>query len=397
MSALEQPFIDAIGAGKIEGAVLEGRSTSNKAYSKAMGNRTLPDGTVKPLESSSILFLASATKLLTTIAVLQCCEKGLLSLDADQRPQLPEIEEQGVLTYHEESSDIPVTKPLEKPLTLRHLLTHSSGLVYPFIDPRIGKWREAHPEPKPPFTIPQRFAVPLAFQPGEGWGYGASLDVAGHLVEQASGLKLDEYIRKNLLQPIGIDLQEVSFFPMKEGLSDRMPECNPKDPHGRGYSSVGGHTDLFMDGDDNCYGGHGGYATARAYVAILHSIVSNDGKLLKSESVAEVFKPQLEPGTLDGYRKALQSPMGFMFAQSGKGKDLNYGLSGVYFGEDDEAGLGKGSLAWGGGINSAWLMDPSRGICGFVAPQLGLPSFAMTAKVLKNVFRSGLKQQLDVQ
>lgn len=348
------------------------------------------------MDSSDLVYLASATKLLATIATLQCCEKGLLSLDADQRSQLSPIIEQGVLTHFDESTEKPVIQPVEKPLTLRHLLTHSSGLVYPFIDPRLQRWRAMNPEARPPFTLPQRFAHPLMFQPGEGWGYGAGLDVAGYLVEQATGQKLDEYLRKNLLEPVGADPQDLSFFPMREGLSDRMPDCNPSDPQGTGKSASGG-AGIHIEGDDNCYGGHGGYTTSRAYIAIMQSIVANDGKLLKQESVAEMFKPQLEPGAKEGYKKAQQSPMGFMFAQSGKGENLDYGLSGVYYGDEGDAGLGKGSLGWGGGLNTVWFMDPSNGIAGFASPQLGLPPDMAKATVLKDGFRSGLKQQLDGQ
>jgi hypothetical protein len=72
--ALEKAFVDAIDAGHIEGVLLEGRTKGGKRYSKALGNRTRPDGTQQPLLSSDLLFLASATKFLTTIAALQCCE-----------------------------------------------------------------------------------------------------------------------------------------------------------------------------------------------------------------------------------------------------------------------------------------------------------------------------------
>lgn len=72
-------------------------------------------------------------------------------------------------------------------------------------------------------------------------------------------------------------------------------------------------------------------------------------------------------------------------------------MSGIYIGEDGDGGMGKGSLAWGGGMNTVWFMDPSNGICGFGSPQLGLPADGEFALQLKEGFRRGLKAQLDAQ
>lgn len=394
MSALEQPFIDAIAANKIHGAFLEGRSSSGKSYSKVLGNRTLPDGTVKPLESSNLIFLASATKLLTTIAVLQCCERGLLSLDADQTKHIPEIAEKGVLLRYDEASGEPVYEPLKKPITLRQMLNHSSGLPYPFLDPQVQKWRDANPPPPLPRSSLQRMAQPLAFQPGEGWMYGVGLDIAGYLVEQASGTRLDAYVREHLLQPLGIDEKDVAFFPVKEGMADRMPDVNPGDLEGEGKSASAGMS-VFEDGETECFGGHGGYATAGAYIAILESILRNDGKILLLSSVAEMFKPQLEPAAKKAFDAALAGPMGGFFNQSAVESGRDYGLGGIYVGEEVGGGMGMGSLAWGGGVNTVWFVDRTNGFCGFASPQLGLPADGEFALKLKDGFRRGLKAQLE--
>lgn len=385
--------MDAIDANKIQGAILEGRSTSGKSYTKALGNRTVADGTARPLETSNLIFLASATKLLTTIAALQCCEKDLLSLDGDLNEQLPQIAEKGVLLHYDEATSEPVYEPLKKQTTLRQLLNHSSGLSYPFLEPKIGKWREGNPPPKLPRSSLDRMAQPLGFQPGEGWMYGVGLDIAGYLVEKASGTKLDQYFRGHLLKPLGVDAKDMAFFPVKEGMADRMPDVNPGDPSGEGKSAGAGMS-LFDEGETECFGGHGCYATSGAYMALLESITRNDGKLLQSASVAEMFQPQLEPGAKKAFEAALAGPMGGFFNQGATGSGRDYGLSGVYVGEDGDGGMGKGSLAWGGGLNTVWFMDPANGICGFASPQLGLPADGMLALQLKDGFRRGLKAQL---
>ena len=389
MSALEQPFIDAIAARQIEGAILEGRNVSGKRYGNAIGNRTLPDGSEKPLSTKDILFLASATKLVTAIAVLQCCEKGQLSLDADLRPKLPKLVEQGVLLSYDDS---PVIEPVRNTLTLRHLLTHSSGLVYDFIHPTMKKWRTENAEDGGP-DVPSRMTQPLAFQPGEGWMYGVGLDWAGYLVEQVTDMRLDEYFRTHILKPLGVSPTDLSFFPVKEGLGDRMPDLSPSDPRGEGLSAGMGQS-VHGDSMKACFGGQGAYASLEAYIAVLHSILLNDGKILSVESVNEMHKPQLESGAKESFHSILEGPMGGIMSQGVTGHNRDYGLSGILAGDGDET-LGKGSLVWGGGINTGWLIDRVNGVCGIVSPQLGLPPDMATGMKLKKLFRKELKGQLE--
>jgi CubicO group peptidase (beta-lactamase class C family) len=382
----------AIEASKIEGAIIVARHTSGKRYSKALGKRTLPDGSTKDLQSSDLCFLASCTKLLTSIAALQCCEKGLLGLDEDLSKKYPQWFNKKVLTKFDEGDSEPTYEGLKNPLTLRHLLTHSSGSVYQFLSPKLQRWVAANPSPPggPGGNVTTKFPEPLVFQPGEGWLYGAGLDWAGLLIEHVTGTQLDEYFRKNILKPLGIAETEVSFFPVKEGLGERMPDLNPKDPKGMGLSVSMGNS--FLDeGDPTCYGGGGAYASPEAYADIMLSILSNDGKLLKPESVKMMNTPQLESKAKTGLQSTLTGDMGFIFRMGTSGTNSDAGFSGLLVTEDgDESGLGKGALLWGGGINSAWVIDPASETCGIIVPQLGLPADMQTALELKAVFRKDL-------
>lgn len=392
MSGLEQPFIHALEANVIEGVIIQGRDIQGNVYSKAIGDRILLDGTKKPLSTSDILFLASATKLLTTIAALQCCEKGLLSLDATLAEHLPGIVQLGALVPSA-GSDEPQFEPLRKSLTLRRLITHSSGLVYEFMNPSIQKWRTANPLPKDNPDVPKRYLAPLAFQPGEGFTYGIGLDWAGYLVEQVTGMKLDEYFRKNILKPVGIAPTELSFFPVKEGLGDRMPDLNPKDPKGDGLSAAMGNS---VHGDvlTGCFGGQGGYASSEAYIAVVYSVTANDGRLLSRQMVAEMLKPQLEPLAKEALDSTLASPFGPWIAQNTADSSRDYGLGGLHVGEGDAGGLGANSITWGGGCNSAWFIDPENGVCGFASLQLGIPPNIEKGMELKGIFRKQMKEHL---
>lgn len=289
---LEQPFRDAIDAGKISGVVMEGCSVSGGSYSGYIGTQTSPDGNTKHLSPSSLPYMASATKLLATIAALQLVERGKLSLDEDLRPSLPELASLGVLIAFEAddgngSGEPPkaITTPLDRPLTLRQLLTHSSGMDYTFFNPLRAKYRAANPPPRPAATALERVAMPATCQPGTAWMYGHGPDVAAYLIERAEGLRLDEYLRTNVFALVGAAPDEMSYFPIREGLGPRMPDLSPQDPVGLGLAAVGGFN--AHDGGNVCYGGHGAYVTVRAFVAVLESVLRDDGRVLGHEMVRE--------------------------------------------------------------------------------------------------------------
>ncbi|KAI4522403.1 beta-lactamase/transpeptidase-like protein [Schizophyllum commune Loenen D] len=385
--ALEQPFRDAIADGKIYGVVMEGRSTSGAVYSRYIGTQTAPDGTTKSLSPDSLPYMASATKLLTTLAALQLVERGKLNLDEDLRPIFPDLTALGVLTAFDADTKQATTVPLGKPLTLRQLLTHSSGMDYAFFNPLRAKYRAANPPPTPAPDQVSRFLMPATHQPGEGWMYGHGPDVAAYLIERASGQRLDAYLREHVFAPVGAPLSDISFFPVREGLGARMPDLNPDDPEGKGLAAVGGFD--WTDGGEVCYGGHGAYVTARAYVAVLECILRDDERVLGREMVKEMFRPQLE-GKADGaLQAALAGPAGPAFGCGTKGEGRNMGLGGLLVGDGDED-LGMGALIWGGGHNTAWFIDPKNGVCGIASPQMRMPTDVPLAMQLKAAFRKNL-------
>lgn len=389
---LEKPFLAAVEANEIEGAILIGfNSKTKQRYEKCIGHRTLLDGTRVPMTPHDILFLASGTKLITTIAALQCCEKGLLSLDQDLRPKY--FSDSRVIVKWDEDDKEPTYDDVRNPLTLRHLLTHSSGAVYHYFHPLVLRWRNETPMPEGKTLSPlTRFKQPLAFQPGEGWMYGCGLDLAGAIIEDVTGMRLDTFFRQNILEPLGVAREDFTFAPVREGMGDRMVDMNPKDTKGEGLS-VGMGNSVHLDGDESLYGGHGGYATAAAYEKVLESVLLDDGKLLSHDSVQQMFTPQLEDKAKAKFNEILATPpMNSFFSQDTTSGNRDYGLSGVLVTEEnDGSGLGKGSLTWGGGVNSAWFIDRANGVCGFAAPQMGMPPQMHKAMELKKVFRKEMK------
>ena len=318
-----------------------------------------------------------------------------MSLDAGLSSQLTRIRDLGVLVEWDETS--PKFEPLRKQITLRHLLTHSSGLIYESLMPKTQKWRAANPVAEGANDVAGRFTTPLAFQPGEGWTYGTGLDWVGLLVEQAAGMRLDEYFRKHIFGPLDASSTDVSFFPVSEGLGARMPDLNPKDPLGLGLSASMGHS-IHDEVPGACYGGGGAYASVTAYIAVLQSLLANDSKLLSCDSVTEMSKPQLEPRAKESIADRLQSQWGPYFNMGTTGQSPDFGLGGLLVAESgDGSGLGEGTITWGGGCNSAWFIDPTNEICGLVCPQLGIPPDIGKAMELKAVFRKYLQDEITDQ
>ncbi|RDL42417.1 uncharacterized protein BP5553_02396 [Venustampulla echinocandica] len=205
---IETSFQAAIDAGKINGAVLCATDAEGRfAYDKALGERSLLSGEKRPQQLDDVLYLASATKLITAIAALQCVEDGLLTLAGDLSAIAPELAAKQVLTGFSDDGETPLLEPPARPITLEMLLTHSSGVSYDFLHPLVGRWREKF-APLPPDgarrPVEEAFSYPLAFQPGAGWMYGPGLDWAGRVVERVTGCTLGEHMQQRIFGPLGI-------------------------------------------------------------------------------------------------------------------------------------------------------------------------------------------------
>ena len=233
---IETHFQAAIDAGKIHGAVLCATDAKGRfVYDKALGERTLLSGEKRQQQLDDVLFLASATKLLTTIAALQCVEDGLLSLTGDLSSVAPELATKQVITGFSDDGETPLLEPAARCITLEMLLTHSSGISYNFMNPSIARWSKkfAPPQADERRPVEKAFSYPLGFQPGAGWMYGPGLDWAGRIVERVTGGTLGERMQQRIFSPLGIT--DAQFYPVtREDLRARLVDLNPCGPRGPG-------------------------------------------------------------------------------------------------------------------------------------------------------------------
>lgn len=386
---IETSYQAAIEAGKINGAVICATDTEGHfVYNQALGERTLLSGEKIPQQLDDVLYLASASKLVTAIAALKCVDDGLLTLTGDLSTVAPELASKQVLTGFSEDGETPLLEPATGPITLEQLLTHSSGVVYYFCDPRIAQWREkfAPSDDGTRLKVEELFCYPLSFQPGKGFMYGPGLDWAGRIVERVTGLTLGGFMQKHIFDPLGIN--DAQFYPVtREDLRPRLVDLNPYDPDGVGRAVLGGEGDANKRtlGD---FGGQSLFMSGASYIKILHSVLANDGKLLKPTTVDDMFQDHLSPESTAALKSAVAGPLGPHFLV---GTDVNsksgYGMSGLLTLEDVDGWYGERTLTWGGGLTLTWFIDRKNGLCGVGAVQAKLPLDYMTVEALKQAFR----------
>jgi CubicO group peptidase (beta-lactamase class C family) len=167
-------------------------------YAKTVGNTSMESETAQPLQLDTVMWVASCTKLITSICALQLVERGKLTLDDPVYNHIPELKDFKILESFD-SEGKPVQAQHTKPITLRTLLTHTGGLTYSVLHPKLLAWLAYHGrQPGAGARLLQRYDSPLTFEPGESWMYGPRIDCAGLLIECVTGLSLEEYMRLNL-------------------------------------------------------------------------------------------------------------------------------------------------------------------------------------------------------
>jgi CubicO group peptidase (beta-lactamase class C family) len=255
----------------------------------------------------------------------------------------------------------------------RRLLTHSSGLGYDALNPKYFTWRKSRGEVPGTRDMPmlERFGVPLLFEPGTSWEYGCGLDWTGILVSRLNNLSLEAYMQKHIWDPLGI--QNITFHPDKKPdvlnnlvkMTVRGGIKNPmiSIPIDNGEKVEWTDTLLYdIPTVDEC-GGQGSYGSPVSYMKILQSILSDDGKLLKSKTIDEMFTPQLGAGARKGFENFLELPYyKDAFASHKVGTKVNWGLGGMMVMQDEHTGRKRGTMSWSGLPNLLWSIDRAAGL-----------------------------------
>jgi CubicO group peptidase (beta-lactamase class C family) len=276
--------------------------------------------------------VASCTKLITSIAALQCVERGLIGLDDSVFDVLPEVAKLEIISSQDNGQTLTFTKP-KKPITVRQLITHSSGLAYDALSPLIVAHRRQQGLPESASypisgTVAECYSNPLVFEPGEGWIYGPGLDWAGQLVRRLnSNISLEEYFVENILKPAGAPPPYPTFnLSAHPDLKDRLFECANRTAEG-GLEPV---IAPFGDEPKDEHGGSGLSLATAHYLAVQADLLSDNSKLLRQDTITALFSPQFLPNSaparmLDQWSLIFSPMTGGEVGMDG----VNYGLGGL--------------------------------------------------------------------
>jgi CubicO group peptidase (beta-lactamase class C family) len=359
----------SIGEERIAGAVALVARRGNIAYLKAFGMMDREDK--KPMQTDTLFRICSMTKPITSVAVMMLYEEGHFLLNEPIHHFIPEFKDMQVLNlpYPEDQTSSPDSlEEAKRPITIRHLLTHTSGLTYNW-DPRLGKmyneYSMGHGLIQQEGTIGEavkRLAkVPLMFHPGDQWMYGVSDDVLGYLVEVISGKTLAEFFEERIFKPLG--MKDTHFYLTDEKAArlaaaycyfeDKGLQRFPDEP--LSVNSLFYSADYPYNGPKTYFSGGGGLcSTAEDYFRFCQMLLNGgelDGSRLLSPKSVELISQDHVGELLDG---------------------MGYGLGFGTFSETSHLSeLGSiGAYYWGGFFYTSFIIDPKEEMIAIFMGQL---------------------------
>jgi methyl acetate hydrolase len=350
---------NATDAGNVPGVSVAVTTPDGLVYEHASGKRDLESGVA--MTPDTVVRIASMTKAITGACAMQLVEQGKLALDVPIGRLLPALSDVQVLEgYHADGK--PKLRAPKRPITLRHLLTHTSGHTYDIWNATIGEYRTKAGTPPLGSGLLASLDIPLLFDPGEQWEYSISIDYAGLAVEQASGLKLADYMKKNLFEPLGM---HDTGFRINDEQRGRMATL-----YGRTKEGLVPFTREPPENPEFDAGGGGLYSTVRDYAKFAQMMLNkgkaNGAQVLKPETVA--LMSQNAMGDVNVKRlptnmPVLTNPVDFI-------DGMKWGLTFLINPKQLATGRSAGSLAWAGLMNSYYWIDPTKNIAGVYATQI---------------------------
>jgi len=376
----------AVDGGDVPGVAAMVTSREGTLYEGAFGKRML--GGEAPMGLDTVCWLASLTKALVGAGAMQLVERGVLDLNEPVRRRLPELGEAKVLEGFDDDGRPRLRAPA-RAITLRHLLTHTAGFGYEFWNAEIMKYQQATGTPGTGSGMNASLGTPLLFEPGERWNYGINIDWTGKLIEAVSGMRLGEYLAKNLFAPLGMDS---TGFKITPEMRTRLAKMHQRDSHGA-LAPI--EREVRQDPEFES-GGGGLYSTARDYLKFVRMMLAHgevDGRrVLKPETVAlmahnHIGETRVTP--LKAQFPALSNDAEFF-----PGVPKSWGLSFQINEAPAPTGRPSGGLMWGGLSNTYYWIDPFNGVGGVYLTQI-LPFCDLKSLPLYYAFEAAVYGALD--
>ena len=350
----------AIKDNQIPGAVALIRRNNKIIYNKAFGYSDVEN---KIMYSTDDIFrIASMTKAVTSLAVLMLWEEGEFNLDDPIEKYIPEFKDLKVLTDFNETDSTYLSKPAENKISIRHLLTHTSGIGYGVID-EDARFKAIYKKQGivDLFTtdsidiesnVKKLAQLPLHHEPGEAFTYGESLDVLGYFIEVISQKSLDVFFKERIFDPLEMN---DTYFYLPTTHQDRLvPVQTKRDGFWTKYQGDFYDTNYPVKGAKTFLSGGAGLSSTTAdYSNFLQMFLNkgsfNDKQILGKKTVELVYVNQNShiPGSSIGLAFGLISE-----------KDQDLGGKGS-----------MGTITWGGYFNTFYFADPVENIIGILYKQ----------------------------
>ncbi|MEO7457956.1 MAG: serine hydrolase domain-containing protein [Gemmatimonadaceae bacterium] len=352
IDAFMQQYVDS---NRIGGAVALILRDGKVAYEKSVGYIDRESG--RRMTSDAVFRIASQSKALTSVAVLMLVEEGRIALTDPVSKFIPAYAKTTVALRADTGRTV---VPAKRQITIKDLLTHTSGISYgvdgfvaqKYVAQGLGPsagwgWYTADKD-EPVCTTMERLAtVPFVAQPGEAWVYGYSLDILGCVVERASGIPLDEFFRTRITNPLG--MHDTYFF-LPTSKRDRLVTVYLNDSTGHAARAPDGPRGQgnYVDGPrKNFAGGAGLVSTAKDYAHFL--------EMLRNHGTLDGVR-YLSPKTVD---LMTTNQSGTLYGNMGEGFGLGFQTI-EKLGADGPVSVG--TFSWGGAYGSIYKVDPAEGI-----------------------------------
>lgn len=363
VAKLDAMLEEAIQKEQVPGLVAMVVKNGQVVYHSAKGFSDVESG--KAMEKNSIFRIASQTKAITSTAIMMLWEEGKFRLDDPISKYIPEFKNPQVLNAFRYADTTYSTKPSSKEITIRHLLTHTSGLGYGVIDGDERMKMIYHKAGVMDLFTTENITIgesvkrlaklPLHHEPGAKYTYSEGLDVLGYLIEIVSGMPFDQFLKTRIFDPLGMN--DTRFY-LSDAQAPRLVTVHtrkdnkwvsfPVTFYDPAYPKTGAKT--FFSG------GAGLSSTTEDYAKFLQMYLN--GGIYSGKRI-------LSPHTI---QTIMTNQVGDLLGEGGK----DYGLA---FGLVDQKGVqigGNGSLGtfdWGGYFNTQYFADPQTGIIGLIFKQ----------------------------
>jgi CubicO group peptidase (beta-lactamase class C family) len=317
----------------------------------------------------------SMTKPITSVAIMMLYEEGRVALTDPVSKYIPSFRDTKV--FAKGSSTKPVLVPTLREVTIWNLLTHTSGLTYGFhyahvVDAiyRANGYDFGTPSGLGLEEVCDQFAsMPLLFQPGEEWNYSVATDVLGRIVEVASGLTLDEFLKTRIFEPLGMN--ETGFW-VNPSEADRVATLYAFDPKARTKSSLATMAPAHTSPPAFLSGGGGLYSSLTDYYRFARMLLNegaHEGNRLLSSRTIEYMRRNHLPGGAD--LETFGRPLNAEASSEGVGFGL--GFSVVIDPIRTKSVGSAGTFGWGGAASTVFSIDPQEELVVIFLTQL-LPS-----------------------